>query len=526
MTDVNSKIRRQAPLAKYAFTFAFGIALSRYFEIGANILSALLVLAGALVFHFIIANKNLRLPMMLLAFISGAIISIPPQNPYPDFTSQEAELEIFAERAGRNEKGASYGIGKVLSASKNFEKAKGSKIWFYAKDAKDIWQGDKIRGSFIVRKVEKEEGFNNYLLNQNIFFNAYSAEKTEIESAKFPYSLYKSAREYIAEKLGTFYGGANAENEGARAFRAMILGDKSYLSKDAKNDFKLTGTMHIFAVSGLHVGMLASIIYFILNLLRVPKKAAPAISLPILFLYVSVCQSAPSAMRAFIMISAVWISSAFLRKPKTFASLVAAFFISLAFNPSNLFDAGFALSYSVVLAIVLYAVELDEALSQKIQNLRGFELKNPPLPRRIYLKCERGIIAGLCIGIAAMFASAPLCSCYFGYVPLLSAFLSIPFVLGATAAVACGAASVVLPNFLCPITNSIAAFILEIMLNSAKIFSDLAVVLNVKISPVAAFACEWAILASLFLYPEIKSPAKWILPPAITAATLLSAAIF
>ena len=184
MTDVNSKIRRQAPLAKYAFAFAFGIALSRYFEIGANILSALLVLAGALVFHFIIANKNLRLPMMLLAFISGAIISIPPQNPYPDFTSQEAELEIFAERAGRNEKGASYGIGKVLSASKNFAKAKGSKIWFYAKDAKDIWQGDKIRGSFIVRKVEKEEGFNNYLLNQNIFFNAYSAEKTEIENVK------------------------------------------------------------------------------------------------------------------------------------------------------------------------------------------------------------------------------------------------------------------------------------------------------------------------------------------------------
>lgn len=127
MTDVNSKIRRQAPLAKYAFAFAFGIALSRYFEIGANILSALLVLAGAFVFHFIIANKNLRLPMMLLAFIAGAIISIPPQNPYPDFTSQEAELEIFAERAGRNEKGASYGIGKVLPRRKILQRQRGAK---------------------------------------------------------------------------------------------------------------------------------------------------------------------------------------------------------------------------------------------------------------------------------------------------------------------------------------------------------------------------------------------------------------
>lgn len=526
MNDVNSKIRRQAPLAKYAFAFALGIAFSRYFEVGLNVLLALFVLAGALLAHCFIANKKFRLPAIISTFIAGAIISTPPPNPYPDFTSQEAELEIFAIRVNRNQKGASYGVGKILSASKNFEASKGREIWFYAKDRQDIARGDKIKGNFIVRKVEKEDGFNNYLLNQNILFNAYSAEKIEIERAKFPYLLYNSARKYIAEKLSVFYRGLDPEKEGARAFRAMILGDKSYLSGDAKNNFKLTGTMHIFAVSGLHVGMLASIIYFILNLARIPRKAAPLISLPILFLYVNVCQAAPSAMRAFIMISAVWISYAFLRKPKTFASLVAAFFISLVFNPSNLFDAGFALSYSVVVAIVLYAAELDENLSEKMQKLRGFELKNPPLPRRIYLKCERWLIMGLCIGVSAMFASAPLCSCYFGYVPLLSAILSIPFVLGATLSVACGAASVILPDFLCPITNSIAAFILEIMLNSAKIFSDFAVALNVKISPVAAFAGEWAILASLILYPKIKSPAKWILPPAISFTTLLSAFIF
>lgn len=526
MNNVNSKIRRQAPIAKYAFAFALGIAFSRCFDIGLNILLALFILSAALLAHFLLAKRKIRLPAMVSIFVAGAIISIPPQNPYPDFTSRESELEILAVRANRNSKGASYGVGKILEASKNFEKARGSEIWFYAKDSRDISRQDKIKGRFIVRKVEKEDGFNNYLLNRNIYFNAYSAEEIKIESAKFPYSLYKSASKYIAEKLSVFYSRAEAEKEGARAFRAMILGDKSYLSENAKNNFKLTGTMHIFAVSGLHVGMLASIIYFILSSARIPKKAAPFISLPVLFLYVNVCQAAPSAMRAFIMISAVWISCAFLRKPKAFASLAAAFFISLAFNPSNLFDAGFTLSYSVVFAIILYAAELDESISQKIQNFRGFELKNPPLPRRIYLKCERWLIMGLCVGISAMLASAPLCSCYFGYVPLLSAILSIPFVLGATAAVACGAASIVLPDFLCPVTNSAAAFILEIMLNSAKIFSDFGMALNIKISPIAAFAGEWAILASLIFYPKIKGFAKWLLPPATSAITLLSAVIF
>ncbi len=526
MNDINSKIRRQAPLAKYAFALAFGIAFSRFFTPSINLLLIFLILSAALVLHFLIAKKNTRLPILILSFFVGAIIFIPPPNPYPDFTSQYTYLEIFAERVSLNEKGASYGIAKILAASKNFEKAKNQEIWFYVKNNNKISRGDKIKGNFIIREVENEEGFNTYLLNQNIFFNAYTADKVEVENAPFPYSFYKSINSYIQTKLSIFKSENSASEVGALATRAMILGDKSYLSKEAKDDFKLTGTMHIFAVSGLHVGMLASIIYYILNLVRLPRKLAPFVSLPILWLYVNVCQATPSAMRAFIMIACVWLAHAFLRKQKTFASLVVAFLISLLYRPSNLFDAGFALSYSVVFAIVLYATEMDELIKQKINSWRGFELKNPPLLRRFYLKSESYILLALCIGFSAMIASAPLCSYYFGYVPLLSALLSIPFVLGTTGAVFCGTASVFLPDCLCFITNSIAAFILDIMLKLAHICSNLGFVLDVKISPLAAFIGIWTILISFVYYQKIQSPLKWFLPPSLTIITLLSALIF
>ena len=231
-------------------------------------------------------------------------------------------------------------------------------------------------------------------------------------------------------------------------------------------------------------------------------------------------------MRAFIMIAAVWLSCLFARKPKPLAGLAAAFALSLLISPQSLFDAGFALSYSVVAAIILYAADLSEFLLMKIEKARGFELKDPGLFRRAVLKSQRWLVAAACIAIAALVASAPLCSCYFGYVPLLSVFYSIPFVLGATIAVFCAAASVALPAFLSPIANAAGAFILEIMLRSAEFGASYGIVLSVKIAPEAAFLAEAAIIAAMLRCARINSPLRWLAPPAISASALLTALIF
>ncbi|MBR4597970.1 MAG: ComEC/Rec2 family competence protein [Opitutales bacterium] len=454
-----------------------------------------------------------------------AEIRTPPE-PGPEFTAREACLRIAVKSAAKSPKGGFGGIGKIERASENFEGAQGLDIWFYAKNSPAISRGEAVEGKFIVRKAEDDGGgFYKYLKSRNVYFKAYSAEEIQIEPAGFPHSLYNKIRAYIEGKLSPCVCGESLKR-GMGAMRAMFLGDKSALDAEAKDGFKLTGTMHIFAISGLHVGLLAAIIFMLLSPARLPAKAKPAISLPILFLYVNACGAPPSAMRAFIMIATVWISSVFGRKPKPFAGLAAAFAISLLINPSSLFDAGFALSYSVVAAIILYAGDLCEFLRGKFAGARGFELKNPGLLRRAALKCQDLLVAGACIALAAIIASAPLCSCYFGYVPLMSVFYSIPFVLGATFAVSCAAASAVLPAFLCAWTNAAGAFILEIMLRLAKFGASYGFVLSAKISPEAAFLAEAATIAAMLLAPQIKSPLRWLAPPAVSALAILTAFIF
>ncbi|MBO7522092.1 MAG: ComEC/Rec2 family competence protein [Opitutales bacterium] len=521
------KIRHQAPLAKYAAALAAGIALSRVAPECKFALS-IAALAAAAAACRAFAKKSPRIPA-LIAFLFFGIFyaqARAPIMPYPQFTAREARLELRVKNAAKSAKGGYGGMAKIESASENFELARGMDIWFYAKNIEPIFRGERLEGVFIVREAEKDGGFYEYLKNRNALFKAYAAEGIKVSPAGFPCSFYSKARAFMEQKLEIAPRGPCLVADGGRALKAMFLGDKSALSREEKDGFKLTGTMHIFAISGLHVGMLAAIIYAVLALARLPAKIKPAISLPILFLYVNACGAPPSAMRAFIMIAAVWIACAFARKPKPFAGLAAAFMISLLINPGSLFDAGFALSYAVVAAIVLYAADLNEFLLRKIESGRGFELKEPNIFRRIFLKCEGWIVAGLCIAVAALAASAPLCSYYFGYVPLLSVFYSIPFVLGATIAVFCASASVVLPAFLCPATNAAGAFILEIMLRSAEFGASYGFVLNAKIAPEAAALAEAAIVAAMLFCARIKSPLRWLVPPAISALAISTAFIF
>ena len=95
--------------------------------------------------------------------------------------------------------------------------------------------------------------------------------------------------------------GAPANSELANVYVAMLLGRKIELSKAQIERYRMTGTMHFFAISGLHIGVIATVIAQFLLLIRVPRAVAPWIGLPLLYLYVEITGGTPSAIRAFLM---------------------------------------------------------------------------------------------------------------------------------------------------------------------------------------------------------------------------------
>lgn len=133
---------------------------------------------------------------------------------------------------------------------------------------------------------------------------------------------------------------------------ALLFGDRSRLGVQEVKLFKETGTMHLFAVSGLHIGIVYLIFSFILRRIFVGRTLWIAGSLLMVFGYVGLVGYASSACRAFIMISIWQISILLNKKGNPLSALYWAFIVLLLITPYSLFSLGFQLSFTVVLSIL------------------------------------------------------------------------------------------------------------------------------------------------------------------------------
>ncbi|MGA1130290.1 MAG: ComEC/Rec2 family competence protein, partial [Chthoniobacterales bacterium] len=129
--------------------------------------------------------------------------------------------------------------------------------------------------------------------------------------------------------------------EDAPTIRALIaaitLGVRDDAAGAFHTAFRQTGTLHLFSVSGLHVGMFALLLWMLLQPLRVPRRTAVFLIVPMLFFYSLVTGAAPSSLRAATMISLVLGALLLDRAPSTGNSLAAAALLILGFDTNQLF---------------------------------------------------------------------------------------------------------------------------------------------------------------------------------------------
>jgi len=154
------------------------------------------------------------------------------------------------------------------------------------------------------------------------------------------------ARQALAQGLGP-------EDESLRLEWALTLGWKPALTEEVSEPFIRAATYHIFAVDGLRMAIVFGIFFSLFRLLRLPRPVAGFILLPLIWSYVALTGWPASAIRATVMLSLVIIGWMLRRPTDLLNSLFAAAFIILAFDPQQLFQAGFQLSFLVVLCMIL-----------------------------------------------------------------------------------------------------------------------------------------------------------------------------
>jgi competence protein ComEC len=138
---------------------------------------------------------------------------------------------------------------------------------------------------------------------------------------------------------------------------AMLLGDRSMLPREMRTVFVESGTVHLLAISGLHIGILMMFLLAIGRAMRLSSKHAILLALAVLFIYLQVADCRPPMIRAFVII-AIWSVGRLVRRPAFSAnSLAIAAIVILGMNPTSLFDVGSQLSFLAV-AVIFWLTSL------------------------------------------------------------------------------------------------------------------------------------------------------------------------
>src|SRR5205085_7070183 len=181
----------------------------------------------------------------------------------------------------------------------------------------------------------------------------------------------------------------------------IVLGLRHQTPEDIEEPFQQTGTLHLFAVAGLHVGIVAALLWMLATVARLSRKSTAALIIPLLLFYAAVTGLHVSSVRAAVMTSILLGGFFFERKVFVLNSLAAAAFFLLCWNTNELFSTGFQLSFAVVGAIILLADPFAEFLQR-------WSAPDPFLPRSLLRGLRRRIHAGfewLCRGTGVSLAA-------------------------------------------------------------------------------------------------------------------------
>jgi ComEC/Rec2-related protein len=166
------------------------------------------------------------------------------------------------------------------------------------------------------------------------------------------------------------------------AIKGITLGVTENSPEGFTDDFRFTGTMHLFSVSGLHVGMLAVIIWFVLKAARIPRGWAVALTIPVLFFYVAVTGLKSGSVRSATMASIMLVGLVLHRRSPMINTLAASAFLQLAIDTNILFSAGWQFSYTVVFAILVAAGPIERWIVSRHE-------PDPFIPPKLLTRRER-----------------------------------------------------------------------------------------------------------------------------------------
>ena len=241
--------------------------------------------------------------------------------------------------------------------------------------------------------------------------------------------------------------GLPEEDQPLHLLWTMVLGWRTGLSGEVSEPFMRSGTMHVFAISGLHIALIAWILVAALRVCRMPRRYCALLVIPLIWLYTGATGWQASAVRSTIMTSVIVAGWLLTRPADLVNSLCAAAFIILLWDPRQLFQAGFQLSFAVVLSLALFGPVLDALRKRMFQFDPWVPDDLRPAWQRRLRKPIDYVTTSFMVSLAAWLGSLPLVAAYFNLLTPISLVANLVVVPLSSGALACSLGSLALGPF-------------------------------------------------------------------------------
>ena len=197
---------------------------------------------------------------------------------------------------------------------------------------------------------------------------------------------------------GKRYFSQYLDRENAALASAVLLGARETLSTEQSDMFMQTGTFHLLAISGFHVGILAGVLFGFLKFSTLSRRqVVQIVSLSVIF-YAILCGARPPVIRATVIVLVLCNGYYFRREQHGFSTLATAAVVVLALNPTDLFNTGTQLSFLAVATLIFMG------------SIRFGRLKHQPDPLKELERSQRGVAAKTVLVASSWFVKLTLAS--------------------------------------------------------------------------------------------------------------------
>lgn len=303
-------------------------------------------------------------------------------------------------------------------------------------------------------------------------------------------------------------------SDAAPFIKSLLMGDRTdfYTQRGLRLDFGRAGIMHVVAISGMHISMLAGLITQILG----KSRKSSVLCLVLIWLFTAAVGAPPSAVRAAVMQSSLLTASVFRKENDGITSLFFALAVLLAVNPFSCASIGLQLSFAAILGIVLFGERLQE-------------LFKPRPGRGLWHRIARYVSYTLATSLAATVFTLPLMAVHFGYVSVLAPVANILCLWGVSVCFAFGLLSCVVGVLLPAVAAVIAlpaVWISRYIFFAVGLVADIPYCALYTSNPIFMIWLLFAaVLTGVFFLLKVPKAVKYAVPLVGSALALIAAVV-